>query len=532
MQANTADLGQCLTPTAEWVELNSDVDSQRVAARAWMNAVAEHELALMSCASALYADETTMAMVDMPEHSLFSCDYDRCAATLAEPFELSQGGAAAPSKPAEFLARAADLSDLAAALYAEQRYAEARQEACCAERVLDEMLERAGDPCDTEHCLMTHIYPGASSIDEYADQLALDAGSRKRALALDRDHGSQHGTRTVAAPAPASGMVLFEECDEPDANFQPDHDFNDAVFSVRVEVARNMRQQWSGASVHVHPLARGSTRDATLSFSLVDANVPRGARVRVVHYGREPAVDCFTANAPELETEECPSVTSVRLIRSLRAALPSAPGSQSGMANVIASEPLAMAEHRAALFIEMPAGIPAPLNVDFKLALELRARVGGAGCAARLLRDDLSSEARGFGVLVPQPFYYASENVPMFFNETRVARAQGLCVEGDNARAICDAKDECPGGYCELDGPNAHRCVDASGVRGVDSRSFCKYASQCPYGHCYGNAPTQQGAYPALADFIASGRTQSQTWFLRDGAVDQDLLFDPSAHDK
>jgi len=528
LAAPSDDYGACETPSADWVAQHTTLADSRVAARAWLNAVDEHSMALLLCDSELFTDTNSRAAVDLPTHDRNSCDYEMCAATLQQSSALVVGGA--PRTPAEFIARAAELSSEARNLYSAARYPQARQSACCAERIYSQLLDAS--ECSRQHCQLAHIYPGAGSIEEY--KALLDAESirlRKRAPQEERAYNLARAHEPAQEAAAGAHMLLFEECDEPGELTQPDNDINDAVFGVYASSAVSPRDgAWLSSLIEVEPLARGSLQDHALTFVFDDAGVPPGSRVHVMRYGREPALDCYTVNSLQSETPECPSTNSARLVRSTRAALPAAPGARAPFVNTLASEPLAKAAHRAALFIQVPraTGVRAP---SLKLHFALHSR--GSNCAASTTPFDGSAERRGLGLLVPAPFYWPLEGVPAYLNRTRVPLDSGLCVNGDNARALCDERDECAGGYCELEGRNAYHCIDADGRPGADYDSSCSHASQCPYGRCYGADPNERGAYPQLAEFLASHAATNMHWHSsRRGPPDSAVYYDPSAQDK
>ncbi len=190
----------------------------------------------------------------------------------------------------------------------------------------------------------------------------------------------------------------------------------------------------------------------------------------------------------------------------MRAALPQHSAAASLYVNTRTGLPLAKAAHVALLIIELPSDTRhAP---TLALEFELRDR---ADPTSVVQTAHWPGDAGGFGVVVPSPFYYPTEGVPAYLNVTLVPTG-GICIGGDNGGMRCSDMQECAGGFCELYGDNAYSCVDTQ-KQGVAADSLCSRPTQCPYGRCYGHseAPSEQGAYPALAEFLVSRRTETPT---------------------
>lgn len=523
-----AEYGECETLAEQWLTDNGgSVESARAAALAWLNVAEEHASALARCAPDTYTDDQRTLDVALPSNaeSDASCDYTQCAAALGDASVLT--GGVPPSSAAQYAARAAELVDGAYAYYSESRYTQARQSACCAERVYANLLEI--NACGADHCAVKHIYPDESAGAEF-DALS---GSRKRLLGLD----DRDAPYRIAAPhrreqqrAAGERVLAFEECGAVDGRYVPDNDFNDAVFGVSAGSAVSLRDgAWLSSTVHVRPLALGTLHDHALELRFADAGLPRGARVRLVRLGVAASAECYTVNSAETETLECPSTSVVRLFRSLRAALPQHEAADAPYVNTLAAQPLAHSAHRATLFIDIPLGHRSAPTLA--LAFELRDRK--TNCVVQTKHFEAERALRGAGVLAPAPFAYPLEGVPAYINATQVPHG-GVCVGGDNARARCDELQECAGGYCEMHGPDRYHCVDAP-LAGVNRDALCSRASQCPYGRCYAHedAPGEHGAYPALAEYLESGGRRARDWFAQRApeAASATTYYDRAAHD-
>ena len=119
----------------------------------------------------------------------------------------------------------------------------------------------------------------------------------------------------------------------------------------------------------------------------------------------------------------------------------------------------------------------------------------GSTCVVRT--NGLQSDVQGFGFVVPSPWRWPLEGVPIYLD---AAHAIGQCVEGGNGGEPCAGKDECPGGYC--DAPSL-MCFDAFNEDGLSVYHKCTKSAQCPYGTCYGYmGSTQLGAYPHFAEWL------------------------------
>jgi hypothetical protein len=221
-----------------------------------------------------------------------------------------------------------------------------------------------------------------------------------------------------------------------------------------------------------------------------------------------------------------------RLFRSLRAALPQHPAADAPYVNTLAGQPLARAAHRVALYIEIPrAAAAAAVAPSLRLAFELRDRK--TNCVVQSARFDATHALHGAALVAPAPFDYPLEGVPAYLNTTLLPHGSGVCVGGDKARARCSELQECAGGYCQLHGANAYLCVDAP-QPGVNRDALCSRKSQCPYGRCYAHAdaPHEQGAYPALAEYLESGGRQARSWYTERAAQHAaDIYYSRAAHD-
>jgi hypothetical protein len=484
-------------------------------ARAWLNALEEQALALAHCPRAPAPDsrdefELALGAAATPRQ-LGNCDLARCRAALLRGTRLT--GGVAPHTAAGFVARARALATGAREAYGAERYNEARQAACCAELLFEAVL--AQYECPVEHCDALHFYP-SNGVFEQAG-----AEQRRRSLRVDKQtlHAAQQPWLTVAA---------FEECDAPADDFVPDNDANDAVFAVyATSLVGSLTKRWFASVLHVEARALGTTSDFALELRLTDAHVPAGSRVRVQHHGGAVAApeECWTANAPAAATADCPSTDVVRLVRSVRSALPHHESSAAPFVNTLADAALAEPAHTVSVYIEVPsAAVVAHALPSLRLALELRDRA--TDCTVRTAHFDAAHTPHGFAVLAPAPFRWPLEGVPAFINSTELPSG-GLCVGGDRARARCNEPDECAGGYCEL---GVHQCYDAP-LPGFNEAALCARPSQCPYGRCYardGTRSTESGAYPLLAAHLASPAAANAHWFAR--AADNALLYDADAH--
>ena len=516
--------GECERLDAAWLAAQSDATAAaQTAALAWMNVAGERASALARCAAGAFVDNGAMRVGALARDSAVSCDYAQCAASLATASLLS--GGVAPSSAAQFAARAEELLGAAAEHYSDMRFAQARQAACCAERVYGALLARSAAQCGTQHCGAAHVYPTEN-----------DSAPERDALLRKRDVGAHDSGAAYRIAEPVQrarvrgagrAVLAFEECGAPSNDFVPDNDFNDAVFAVSADSALSLVDgAWLSSTLHIEPLALGTQRDHALELRFADAGVPDGARVRLVRYGAPSSVECYTANAPHGATLECPSASVLRIFRSLRAALPQHAAVDAPFVNTLAGEPLARAAHRAAIFVDVPRHYRT--TPTLRVALELRDRK--SNCVVQSARFDARRALHGAAVLAPAPFDYPLEGVPAYLNATLVA--DGVCVGGDAARRRCRAPQECAGGYCQLHGADAYLCVDAP-QRGVNRDAFCSRKSECPYGRCYGNVarPEERGAYPALADYLESGGKRARDWHSERAAHAHTTTYDRRAHD-
>lgn len=367
----------------------------------------------------------------------------------------------------------------------------------CAELIVRTVLERYN--CGLRSCGTDYSHPHGGGSEHGSDGGHHSEGGRGH-----KSGRKQHHKRGLGDSAATGDFVVaFEECERSHASFVPDNDLNDAVFVVSATSLLD-GDEWRSTNLHVSPVALGSLRDYSLDLRFADAGIPAGSVVRVVHYGVGASVACYTVNSLDDETTECPSASSVRLVRSVRAALPqNDAAADSPYINTLVALPRAEAAHRSSLYITLPSGTSRDNAAELRVALELRDRSGG--CIVQTARRG----AEGLGVVIAAPaFRYPREGVPAYFNDTLLPRG-GICVGGDNARARCDEVQECRGGYCELRGTEAFSCVDAA------ESAACSRVSQCPYGDCYAPAgiDDERGAYPLLEHFVESGGATDRDWF-------------------
>jgi hypothetical protein len=295
---------------------------------------------------------------------------------------------------------------------------------------------------------------------------------------------------------PGATVIAFEQC-----TLSPltprDNDTNDFVFEVTAEASIDKTTgEWLDYTLLLQPLAIGSTDDFALDVRFDDIGLPVGSRVHLIRLGAEPLDDCFTVNSVHDETAACPSMSTVRLFRSVRAALP-APSTahQAPYINTLRDQPHQLAAHTAMLTILPPPGTPRPLNLRLDFELRTRNVVPSKTCVVR--SNLLRSDGTGYAVVVPAPFAWPLEGVPAFLAEG----TRGICVGGDEAANACSERQECPNGYCILDeaSDQRYRCYDSPNA-GENPYTSCARISQCPYGSCYGYAGSNQhGAYPTLA---------------------------------
>lgn len=524
---DAADVGACETPSAAWLAAHQSVADERVAARAWANAVDAELAALISC-HAQAVSSVELQVISLPDDGKNSCDYGQCQASLDLASPLT--GNHPPTTVTQFLARAAELSLAARHFYSQGRYTQARQSSCCAEAIVQNILARY--QCAETHCSLATIYPGAGSIEAYAallDGKGADGRRRKRQEDTDAPYDLAKAANADQESAAGQYIVLFEECDAPHGSFVPDNDINDAVFAVSASSIVEARSNgaWLATTVHLAPIALGSLRDFALDLRFADAGLPSGAQVRLIHYGTAATETCYTVNSLADETLECPSANSVRLFRSLRAALPQHEAvADSPYINTQRNAPASPPAHITSLFVTLPRHYHK--TPAFKLAFELRDR--SSSCLVQTLRWNGAQKERGIGLIVPAPFRYPLEGIPAYFNDSMIPRG-GLCVGGDNARARCNEAQECDGGYCEMHGDNAFHCVDAP-QPGVNTDALCSRSSQCPYGTCYSydGIDDDRGAYPLLEHFLESAGTTDADWY-KTLSSDQEIYYDRSPHD-
>lgn len=510
------DLGPCDTPSAVWLAANNNANGRRVAARAWDNAVEVHWISLVTCSPASITSSVPLSLLYLADPTS-TCSATQCNALLVSNL-LTTG--VPPHTVGDYVTLAMELLTTSHNEYTLADYTNAIQSACCAEFVLRTILAQA--QCSTQDCSLHAIYPGAGSIEAY-EAILIQSNTRKRAP-LDAMTKAQ--TNAQQAAVAGQQIVAFEECGAPRGNYVPDNDMNDAVFTVSAtSMVDATNKYWQSSSIHVTPLALGSTHDFALDMRFGDSGLPNGAVVRVVSFGLAQSVTCYTVNSPATETVDCPSTTVARLIRSLRAALPQHVGAATPFINTLQDMPMATIAHMTSVFITMPPKLARAPTLRYSFDLHDRA-------SACVVQTSVPVLGTAFGVIVPAPFAYALEGVPAYINASLVPSG-GICVGGDNSAARCADKQECEGGYCELHGANAYRCFD-SPLPGINAKALCSRQSQCPYGRCYGHddSPQQNGAYPALAEFLRSRETVNGDWFrsLPAGQLDRQVYYDAQAH--
>jgi hypothetical protein len=310
--------------------------------------------------------------------------------------------------------------------------------------------------------------------------------------------GNWHAaTRKRAAGSPDTNsfmMMAFEQCGGAPATVH-DRDGNDAVFAVTANSLFS-GAKWHGFHMFVQPRALGSTDDFALGVRFSDMGIPAGSRITVTHFGGQPSTECYTANSPALATADCPSVATVPLFRSLRAALPQYTGAPNEFVNTIATDATVVTSEHTVLVTATPPsnGLRSPVARD-QLVVHTELTTRGSNCVVRT--NGLASDAVGFGFVVPSPWQWPWEGVPMYLDKPH---ANGQCVSGGNGGEPCSEIDECPNGYCDA---SSLRCVDAFNEDGTSVYHTCTHAEQCPYGKCYGAAGSkQQGAYPYLQEWL------------------------------
>jgi hypothetical protein len=516
VQADRGKHATCRPPSATiGVRDNSDGGE----ARAWLAALEEQAYALAHCprAPAPTATDAYSLALGSAER-VGSCDVTRCRAALLHATRLT--GGAVPSTAAAFVARARALGGAARDAYAAERFNEARQAACCATLLFESLLTEY--ECAVEHCDADHIYPSNGV-------LATAADNRRRSA-----HAAPHsGSGGAQSHEPRTTLVAFEECDVPTEEFVPDNDLNDAVFAVyATSMVGALTRRWFASALHIETRALGTTSDFALELRLADAHIPAGSRLLLLHHGSGATEECFVANSPSAATADCPSTDVIRLVRSVRSALPHHASSSIPFTNTVAEMALAEPAHLASLYIQVPSSAGVNGIPTLRLAFELRDRA--TDCVVRTLHFDSARSPHGFGVLAPAPFFWPLEGMPAFINSTDLPDS-GLCIGGDRARSHCTERDECAGGYCEMaDGHTGrHHCYDAP-LPGINSDALCTRISQCPYGKCYGYEgvrSTQSGVYPLLAAHLDSPAPDNAAWYAtRTGAVDGRAYYDPEAH--
>jgi len=505
----------CLPPSTTIGVLDN---SNGAEARAWLNALEEQAFALAHCprAPAPTATDEYSLNLGAAEH-VGSCDVARCRAALLHATRLT--GNVVPRTAAAFVARARALTGAARDAYAAERFNEARQAACCATLLTESLL--AEYACAVEHCGADHVYPSNAVF-------ATDSNSSSRRRAL---HASS--PPRAQSHEPLVTLVAFEECDVATEEFVPDNDLNDAVFAVyATSMVGALTRRWFASAVHIETRALGTTSDFALELRLADAHIPAGSRLLVLHHGSGAAEECYVANSHAAATPDCPSTDVIRLVRSVRSALPHHPSSSIPFTNTVAEMALAEPAHLVSLYIQVPSSAGVNGIPTLRLAFELRDRA--TDCVVRTLHFDSARSPHGFGLLAPAPFYWPLEGMPAFINGTELPDG-GLCIGGDRARSHCNQRDECAGGYCEMaDGHvGRHHCYDAP-LPGINSDALCTRISQCPYGKCYGYEgvrSTQAGVYPLLAAHLDAPAPDNAAWYAtRTGAVDGHAYYDPEAH--
>lgn len=516
--ANVQEPAARCAPPSEQLARRAPDNEDGGEARAWLNALEEQAFALAHCSRAPAPDshdEFEFVLGTAPS-SIGNCDMQRCRAALLHSSRLT--GGSVPRTAAAFVARARVLATSARESYAAERYNEARQAACCAEVLFETLL--AHYECPVEHCNVLHVYP--------SNAVFAAGGSRRRSQRVD--------ARTKPEHQPGLTVVAFEECDAAAEDFVPDNDINDAVFvAYATSMVGSLTKRWFASALHVETRAIGTTSDFALELRFADAHIPTGSRVRVLHHGVSggAAEECWVVNSQTAATQECPSTDLIRLVRSVRAALPHHESSTAPFVNTLATIALAEPAHIVSVYIEVPSAAVQPhATPALHLALALRDR--STDCVVRTAHFDSAHSPHGFGVLAPAPFYWPLEGMPAFINSTELPTG-GLCVSGDRARARCDEADECAGGYCELTHGHvgSHHCYDAP-LPGLNEAALCARPSQCPYGKCYareGMRDVETGAYPLLAVHLDSPGESSARWFVRrSGTLDEQTFYDVDAH--
>lgn len=298
-------------------------------------------------------------------------------------------------------------------------------------------------------------------------------------------------------------MIAFEQCGGAPST-PHDRDANDAVFAASANSLFN-GTRWLGTHIFIVPRALGSTDDFALSVRFADLGLPPGAQVRVTHFGAEPTTDCYTANSQLHATADCPSAASVPLLRSVRAALPQYWGAPNQFVDTLDDDSRVTKPAHSVQLVALPQQTPAgatgnvrPAATVARKQITLHAELTTRGTTTCVVRTNgLASDAPGFGFVVPAPWAWPKEGVPIYLDD---AHLSGQCVEGGNGGEVCSLKDECPGGYCDT---KKQECVDAYDEDGESVYHKCALASQCPYGTCYGYDGSEElGAYAHFGEWL------------------------------
>lgn len=469
----------CTKPPA--FDVNAPATTQRSAAVAWSDLADERLSAFGQCGRNAI---TNNSIVDIkaPSHTSSGCNYAQCLASFAVESWI---GTTIVSQSV-LIARAAKMTLDGERLIARQHYAEAVQQLCCAEFVIERVGLIAGcSPAQiNSRCGTTVIHPIASADRQLPTLAEIGGKNRKRAVEATE---SRSGVSTLA----------FEQC--PLTPLTPvENDVNDAVFEISAE-SHTDGVNWLDFTMVIEPVALGTTDDVALELRLSGLAIPAGSRVYVTHLGKEQSDECYTANSQRHESINCPSVSLVRLFRSVRAAMNVNNGVNGPYINTMMNRAHHASAHIAMLTVFPPAGSATAGDAD-KVSLDFELRVRSLVSASKscvVRSNGIRSDGASFAVLVPYPFDWPRESMPAFLPRGTT----GICVGGDERGESCTEVQECPGGYCILDDASGtnYRCMDSPN-QGVNPFSTCSKPSQCAYGDlCYGPGDkSQNGAYPSL----------------------------------
>lgn len=473
----------CTKPPA--FDVNAPAAEQRIVAVAWSDLADERLSAFAQCGRSAITNNSIVE-IKAPSHTSSGCNYAQCLASFAAESWI---GTTIVSQSV-LTARAVKMTLDGERMIARQHYAEAVQSLCCAELVIERLGMIAGcSPAQiNSRCGTTVVHPIASP---------------DRLLPTFEELGGKNRKRAVDAVESRSGVstLAFEQCAL--SPLTPvENDINDAVFEISAE-SHTDGVNWLDFTMVIEPVALGTTDDVALELRLSGLAIPDGSRVYVTHLGKEQSDECYTANSPRHESINCPSVSLVRLFRSVRAAMNVNNGVNGPYINTMMTRAHHHSAHIAMLTVFPPAGSATAGDAN-KVSLDFELRVRSLVSASKscvVRSNGIRSDGASFAVLVPYPFDWPRESIPAFLRRGTT----GVCVGGDERGESCTEVQECPNGYCILDASSAsqYRCMDSPNA-GENPFSTCSKPSQCAYGElCYGPGDTSQnGAYPTLQNWL------------------------------